>query len=200
MAWRNSHAIDTQITETKAQFPNTNTLYFTIGDTAHQARVSDHNPDSNGIVHAVDTTVDQKTGSRDVPQAVVDNLIRLKDKRTKYIIWQRRIMSGWAGPQPWVWRDYHGPNPHDHHCHHSVISDDGSPWNLFNSTPTPPPEDKMTPEQEALLKEVDRKLNILFEQIIGTKDDAGPEALRQLWRETSADADAVEKRTRPKAK
>jgi len=151
MAWRNSRAIDAQIAETKAAFPNTHTLYFTIGDTAHAARKSDHNPDENGIVHAVDTTQNQSNADKTVPQAVVDALIRVKDPRTKYIIWNKRIMAGNAGPSPWVWRPYHGVNTHEHHCHHSVFGDDGSPWNLFKVTPpTPEFEDDEMLSPEAL--------------------------------------------------
>ena len=61
----------------------------------------------------------------------------------------------------------------------------------------PPSEDQMTPEQAALLEATARKVDVLYEQLIGTKEDAGPEALRQLLRSTGADADATEKRTRP---
>lgn len=47
----------------------------------------------------------------------------------------RRIASGPAGPQPWVWRKYTGKNPHDHHNHVSIhydakYADDESPWML----------------------------------------------------------------------
>lgn len=46
--------------------------------------------------------------------------------------------------------------------------------------------------------ETAKKVDVLYEQLIGTKDKAGPEALRQLLRADAADSDAVEKRTRPK--
>jgi hypothetical protein len=67
------------------------------------------------------------------------------------------------------------------------------------------PEEDMTPDQIATLNkaaadaaESKRMIDVLYEQLIGTKDKAGPEALRQLFREDAADSDAVEKRTRPK--
>lgn len=72
-------------------------------------------------------------------------------------------------------------------------------------------ENEMTPEQEQQLASTARKVDtmeeqvaglslmvgVIYEQLIGGKGDAGPEALRQLLRETGADADATEKRTRP---
>lgn len=57
--------------------------------------------------------------------------------------------------------------------------------------PEPEPEDDMFTDEDR------RKLNVIYEQLIGSKDKAGPEALRQLLREDAADSDAVEKRTRP---
>jgi hypothetical protein len=62
---------------------------------------------------------------------------------------------------------------------------------------TTSPGDTMTPEQAAMLQALAAKVDVIYEQLIGTKDDAGPEALRQLLRATAADADATERRTRP---
>lgn len=71
-------------------------------------------------------------------------------------------------------------------------------------------DDDMTPEQAATLAEtadkvdeLDDKVNaillqvgVLYEQLIGTKGTAGPEALRQLFREDAADSDRADKQTR----
>lgn len=105
----------------------------TIGNTEHSARESDHNPDENGVVHALDTTHDPVHGFDSY--AFSDMLIRARDPRIKYVISNRRIASGAAGPQPWVWRKYTGKNPHDHHNHVSIrydarYADDETPWAL----------------------------------------------------------------------
>lgn len=102
----------------------------TIGDAAHASRASDHNPwvkDAEiGIVTAIDITNDPGRGCD--AQKIVDALVSSKDKRIKYIIWNRRIIS--ASVQPWTWRAYGGKNPHDRHFHLSVKSDKA----LYDST------------------------------------------------------------------
>ena len=108
----------------------------TIGDEHHAHTNSDHNPqvmDGNiGVVTAIDITHDPYHGCN--AQAIVDALVESKDKRIKYIIWNKRIIS--ASVQPWIWRDYHGASPHDKHFHLSVVPvkalyDYTLPWLLF---------------------------------------------------------------------
>lgn len=55
-----------------------------IGDAAHRNRPSDHNPDSNGIVHAIDVDVDMLDPAR-LLAAV------LKHPSTRYAIYKDRI-------------------------------------------------------------------------------------------------------------
>jgi peptidoglycan hydrolase-like protein with peptidoglycan-binding domain len=103
-----------------------------VGDTSHSARESDHNPDGAGVVHAIDITHDPKGGFDSY--AFADMLLEKQDKRLKYVISNRRIGSGPAGPAPGVWRKYSGINPHDHHCHVSIMSgamaDNASDWDI----------------------------------------------------------------------
>jgi len=42
-----------------------------------------------------------------------------RDTRIKYIIWNQKIAnsSPVRGEPPWVWRPYHGANPHTGHVH-----------------------------------------------------------------------------------
>ena len=107
----------------------------TVGDAAHQGRESDHNPwvkdGSMGVVTALDITHDPASGCD--AQKIVDALVFSRDRRIKYLIWNRRIIS--ASVQPWVWRSYSGSNPHDRHFHLSVGSnkalyDDKTTWIL----------------------------------------------------------------------
>lgn len=102
-----------------------------IGDTRHAASKSDHNPDPDGTVDAIDITHDPKEGV-DIAN-LVDVLIKNKDKRVSYIIANGQIISGRKGPQPWVRRKYTGANKHTKHLHISILDenqDDTSPWDL----------------------------------------------------------------------
>jgi hypothetical protein len=88
-----------------------------IGDTAHNARKSDHNPDKQGWVRAIDIDSDLLKGSSKESWLLAEQIktIALKgDKRVSYIIHQHRIASP---RQNWVWRVYKGANPHVSHLH-----------------------------------------------------------------------------------
>jgi hypothetical protein len=94
-----------------------------IGDEAHQAEHSDHNPDSAGRVLALDIDA---TGPW--PGGVTDfNAFNMMveslrgDSRLEYIIWNRRIASR---DQGWKWRTYTGTSdPHTGHAHFSARHD-----------------------------------------------------------------------------
>jgi hypothetical protein len=96
-----------------------------IGDTRHAARPSDHNPDANGWVRAID--VDRDLSGRAKPDLMPDlaDQIRLlckskKERRITYIIFDGRIASSKKG---WAWRTYEGTNKHNHHCHISFAKE-----------------------------------------------------------------------------
>ena len=88
-----------------------------IGDTAHNARKSDHNPDKQGWVRAIDIDSDLIKNSSKESWLLAEQIktIALKgDKRISYIIHQQRIASS---RQNWAWRVYKGSNPHISHIH-----------------------------------------------------------------------------------
>lgn len=138
MTWRLARALETLRAQVNTRFPNrSKESDGSIGDEAHASRSSDHNPwvkdGETGIVTAIDITHDPKGGFDSY--AFADMLLAKQDSRLKYVISNRRIGSGPAGPQPGVWRKYTGSNPHDHHCHISVMSDKArydaiKAWNL----------------------------------------------------------------------
>jgi hypothetical protein len=104
-----------------------------IGDPAHAARKSDHNPDSRGIVHARDYTHDPQNGVD--CNWLAKALTRWSDPRIKYIIWDRGIWTPATG-----WKNYSGSNAHIHHLHLSVNAsnaDSNAPWQLFDIRPIP---------------------------------------------------------------
>lgn len=87
-----------------------------IGDTAHQARPSDHNPDWEGYVHALD--IDKDGIDAD---ALADQLIALarsgKDGgRLKNIVFKGRVASGTYANHFWTWRA-DSDLGHYHHIH-----------------------------------------------------------------------------------
>jgi hypothetical protein len=100
-----------------------------IGDTRHSARKSDHNPDANGIVRAID--VDVNLGAH--PEEVFDLVEKIRkcakrgDKRFAYIIHDGKIMSPILN---WKKRKYRGLNPHKAHFHVSFtrLGDNDSSW------------------------------------------------------------------------
>jgi len=132
MTWRLARGLETLRSQVNVKWPNrSKDSDGSVGDTSHAARPSDHNP-VNGIVHAIDLTHDPKGGFDSY--AFADLLLKKQDRRMKYLISNRRIGSGPAGPSPGVWRKYTGSNPHDHHCHISVVPtalcDATEPWNI----------------------------------------------------------------------
>jgi len=143
MSWRVSKAIVSLTAEVDASFPGRSKISDgTIGDAAHSARKSDHNPDDHGIVHARDFTEwdpNKNIDNDDVAYRLAEFLRAKKDPRIKYVISRGRIFFSYVyhGHAAWTWQPYHGPNGHFHHCHVSVYGDDGSPWG-FNKSTAPP--------------------------------------------------------------
>ena len=102
----------------------------TLGDPAHAARQSDHNPDADGVVLAADLTHDPANGC-DAHAWAEATRLRCRDgeeRRPSYIISNGRICSPTGN---WAWRTYTGSNAHTHHVHTSINkseANDDSPW------------------------------------------------------------------------
>ena len=137
-----AHSLNQLRAEVNARWPSRAKHHDgTIGDKAHQARQarqarrSDHNPDADGIVRAIDITAE----GIDV-QALLKAVIG--DDRVHYVIYDRTIYSRTYG---WKARPYAGSSPHDQHVHVSLINagakgyrakqrrhaaDDSTPWGI----------------------------------------------------------------------
>lgn len=150
--WRPAKSLEVLRYQINAAYPGRNKLSDgTIGDSAHSKTKSEHNPDANGVVRALDITHDPAKGV-DCGR-IIDALVASRDPRILYVIWNRRICS--SKVQPWVWRPYTKGNPHDHHFHLSVVDDPAlydneGPWAIAGipvvdaapaprPRPTPPP-------------------------------------------------------------
>jgi hypothetical protein len=105
-----------------------------IGDTRHSARKSDHNPDAQGWVRAIDVDSDLNGKGRkpDVMPDLVDQirlLAKSGDKRISYIIFDGKIASS---KKAWAWRPYDGINKHNHHAHVSFTPKGDEDSAFFN--------------------------------------------------------------------
>jgi hypothetical protein len=103
-----------------------------IGDSRHAARKSDHNPDEQGWVRAID--VDRDLSGKAKPDLMPDvadqlRILAKSDKRISYIIFAGQIASS---KSLWRWRPYTGINKHDHHCHISFTTKGDEDSSFFN--------------------------------------------------------------------
>jgi hypothetical protein len=103
-----------------------------IGDAAHQAETSDHNPDETGAVpihdadhlnevHAIDVTTDLGEASGLTMERVVQFLLTRcrsgAETRLRYAIFNRRI---WEADNDWRQKAYTLADPHTGHAHFSA--------------------------------------------------------------------------------
>lgn len=90
-----------------------------IGDWSHQQRVSEHNPDGRGVVHAIDVDVDGINVAR-LLKAVIGA------EPVWYVIHAGKI---WSRTYGWRPRRYLGSNPHTGHVHISIrLAADAETW------------------------------------------------------------------------
>jgi hypothetical protein len=111
-----------------------------IGDTAHAGRVSDHNPDRDGIVHAIDIDENMGVGrmrNGRTAQRLADELVAYARSglpgsgRVKYVVYENAIASPTYRAVWWKWRP--GNWGHTAHIHVSFTADadnDGRAWPL----------------------------------------------------------------------
>lgn len=143
-AWRLAPALVAMYEEANRIAPNRRkSSDGSIGDAAHSARTSDHNPDIEpgpDWVDALDITHDPVNGM-DIHKRLRVVALRVTkglEKRVSYLISNDEIFSKKNGV--WAWRPYPGENEHRLHGHISVndeyrhITD---PW-FDVTTPTPP--------------------------------------------------------------
>lgn len=139
-----------------------------IGDTSHQARKSDHNPDwdADGIVRAIDV---DKDGIN------VDELLAavVGDARVAYVIWNRHIWTHAAG-----WQPYSGTNAHTAHIHvsirHTSAAAAGGAWNLG----TVKPVGTIKPKPPAS-KPAGKSIEKMADEVIAGRHGTGHDARRR---------------------
>lgn len=176
-----------------------------IGDAAHAAEPSDHNPDETGTperydsdnineVHAIDVDKDLRKSGWDatrVARTIASRHARGLDNRLEYIIWNRQIASRSTG---WAWVPYDGSNPHTDHIHFSsrydtAAENNTAPWGLLEE------EDDFS----MLFKDLDQFKDYMVSLVQVQVPDAINKglkvggAIRETFLDTVADAIRVDK-------
>jgi hypothetical protein len=111
MTWTLAPNLKIRSAEVRAVWPDI--VIYSVGDQAHQAECSDHNPDARGIVHAIDIMTQTDTS---YDSAAATNLAWLHHDTTdlQYFIHDRMIYSRSHG---FVGINYTGSDPHTNHIH-----------------------------------------------------------------------------------
>lgn len=132
MAYRLCYALVTLRSQINVAFPHRSKVSDGwIGDAAHSSRKSDHNPNSAGVVCAIDVTHDPSNGCNS--RTIAESLRNGRDSRIGYVISAGKIFS--STRSPWIWRTYNGSNGHYKHVHVSArqvssLYDNGASWNI----------------------------------------------------------------------
>ena len=96
-----------------------------IGDAAHAARESDHNPDADGWVHAIDVDKDGIHADQLARELVAYAASGLPgSNRVKNIVWNDQVASGTYAATMWVFRG----SGYGHFDHIHVSATDAAEW------------------------------------------------------------------------
>lgn len=140
MAWKLAPALAALISDVNQEWPNRDKSFDgTIGDAAHAARKSEHNPNrdpSDDVPDGYVTAADITSAGVDVAR-LINALVA--DPRVWYVIHDRVIRSRTYGFKR---QDYHGADPHLHHIHVSLVQraaqcDDTRAWLVQAKKETP---------------------------------------------------------------
>lgn len=164
-----------------------------IGDEAHQARKSDHNPDANKIVCALDITHDPAHGVD--AQQIADQIRASGDGRWQYVIHNGKIANADIDDGAWRARD-EGTDDHTHHVHVSArhppnLADNTSVWKVHITDKSP------TPARQGLLRKGSSGADVkLLQQLLGIGVDGnfGSDtfaAVREFQTKSGLEADGV---------
>ena len=206
-------ALLTLTKELRARFGDPARTYEFVTGYKSPGNYSGHNPDSNGIVHAVDIFTDDHGNIPEAEGRALAERLRLIGKATGRFSYLIHDMSAGA-PQPmiagkhtnWEWVPYTGADAHSDHIHVSIadgywgdpvnvsatITNDTSSWGIAtlagqNSgiTPIPSEEDDMP------------TLDEIFNHPIKRSDGKGDITLASMLRYYSADIAGIAENVKP---
>ena len=127
-----AHSLTVLLGEVNRAFPNRDKASDGwLGDAAHAARKSDHNPNSRGVVDARDFDIDDRDPNKDLRTLLIKAAIH--HPATNYVISNGKIYERSNGFRA---RDYTGSNGHFHHVHVSIqqtvaAENSNRPWYLL---------------------------------------------------------------------
>lgn len=122
MTWRPVKGITTLRAQVDKRWPKRDRgADGIIGDKAHQRRLSDHNPDKAGVVHALDIDADLDPKDPMAAQRLANQIVAYAasgapgSERIKYVVYNDQIASATYPATRWKWRGRgYG---HYHHIH-----------------------------------------------------------------------------------
>ena len=149
MSWSLAHNLRVRHDAVEAVWPGT--VIGEVGDPAHLAEQSDHNPDARGIVHAIDIM----TYGDEAKAAVV--LDWLADAPGDLEYWIHALGGHptiWSRSHGFIARPYTGSNPHTDHVHvsgrHGTVGENaqtGTGYSTAAEAMTPEGIDMLTAQQ-----------------------------------------------------
>lgn len=170
MSWRPANSLAMLKSQLDSAYPGWLFLGF-LGDQNHAVVASDHNPNSAGVVCALDIG---PGGGLNIHQ-LADQLLANPHPDLKYIISNGRIGGTHTGMR---WTPYYGSDPHDTHIHVSVGRgedgrstqpyDDTTPWNVKGG------DDEMITDKDVdILRILESEINGTdFNEVHTGKDDS----------------------------
>jgi hypothetical protein len=133
IGWRLAKSLVVLREECNALAPNRSKIYDgTIGDAAHAARASRHNPNDAGVVCALDTTQDPVNGFD--AHKIAREHVKNPNPDLAYVISAGQVARRSNG---WKWVTYTGTNKHTTHVHWAVGTG-------YDSEPKPPYDDTVS--------------------------------------------------------
>lgn len=129
-SWRLAKSLQTLRTQVNEAHPNRSKASDgTIGDAAHASTASDHNPNRNGVVCALDLTHDPANGFD--AHALAEHLRLNRHPNLRYLISNARIAGWWTN---WEWQPSSGHTKHIHVSVGTLGVADGQTYDNYDSS------------------------------------------------------------------
>lgn len=130
MSWRLANSLVTLRDQVNTSYPNRSKASDgTIGDAAHASGLSDHNPNRNGVVCALDLTDDPANGFN--AHALAEHLRKNRHPNLRYVISNNRIAGWWSN---WEWQPSSGHTKHIHVSVGTLDVWDGQTYDRYDDT------------------------------------------------------------------
>jgi hypothetical protein len=130
MGWRIAESLLKLRAQVNEKYPNRSKASDgAIGDAAHASGYSDHNPNRNGVVCAIDITHDPANGFD--AHALAEHLRTNRHPNLRYVISNARIAGWWNN---WQWEPSAGHTKHIHVSVGTLDVYDGQTYDRYDDT------------------------------------------------------------------